>query len=162
MQNFSRVDSTRDGVESVLDEPSWVRRAIAIERIAARYAGGRGEALGSPGATLAQSDRRAAEDLFRLAIFDAEVLVRRVLAESLKRAAWLPRDIVLALAHDVPEVARPLLLTSPLLTDIDLIRIARQGSPLHREAIAMRPRLSPRVAASLGATASPEAQRLAS
>lgn len=150
MQSFSLAQVRRDGVGTAFDDPSWIRRAMLIERIAARYAAG----------TLSQSDRRVAEDLFRLAIYDGEILVRQVVAESLKRTAWLPRDIALALARDTPEVARPLLLCSPALSADDLIAIARDGSWLHRKAIAERATLSPRVAEALGETV--EMERLAS
>ncbi|MGH6798524.1 MAG: DUF2336 domain-containing protein [Roseiarcus sp.] len=150
MQNISLAQVRRDGVGTVFDDPSWIRRAMLIERIADRYAAG----ILSPG------DRRVAEDLFRLAIYDGEILVRQVVAESLKRTAWLPRDIVLAMARDTHEVARPLLLCSPALSDDDLIAIARNGSWLHRRAIADRAGLSGRVVRALGENA--EMDRLAS
>jgi uncharacterized protein (DUF2336 family) len=61
----------------------------------------------------------------------------------------LPHDIVLSLARDEAQVARPILRSSPLLGDDDLVEIAREGSRAHRLAIAERIDLSARVAQAL-------------
>lgn len=56
-----------------------------------------------------------------------------------------PRRILLTLAHDEIEVARPVLENSPALTDEDLIDIARACGLAHMEAIAERTELSMKV-----------------
>jgi len=122
-----------------LDNPSWIRRAMLIERVAESYADGR--------FTLAQ--RRVAEDLFRTAIYDGEALVRSVLADALKRLATVPRDIVLTLARDEAQVARPVLTCSPLLNESDLLEFVRTGSRSHRLAVAERECLSCAIAEAL-------------
>jgi uncharacterized protein (DUF2336 family) len=122
-----------------LDHPSWIRRAMLIEQVAEAYADG----------TFTPAQRRQAEDLFRIAIYDHEVLARSVLADSLKRTPQVPRDIVLSLARDEAEVARPILRTSPVLDDDDLAEIAREGTRAHRLAIAERDALSAKVAQAL-------------
>ena len=94
-----------------------------------------------PRARTRSAERRAAHDLFRIALYDGETVVRRVLAESLKHARDLPRDIVRRLAQDVPEVSAPFLAASPLLGDEDLMPIAKCGATAQRTAIAGRPRL---------------------
>lgn len=120
---------TRDTVTQFTEEASWTARAKAIERVATRFVEG----------PLSDAERLTALDVFRAALYDGEPLVRRVFAESVKRATDLPRDIVLALARDVPEVAAPFLAATPLLGDDDLYIIARDGSTAHRLAIACRP-----------------------
>src|SRR5215467_6028695 len=82
-----------------LDHPSWVRRALLLEQVAEAYAEGR----------FTPAQRRQAEDLFRTAVYDSEPLARSVLADVLKRMTALPHDIVLSLARDEAQVARPLL-----------------------------------------------------
>jgi len=119
-----------------LDNPSWIRRAMLLERIAEAYAEG----------SFNPAQRRQAEDLFRTAVYDHEPLARSVLADVLKRMTLLPRDIVRSLARDEAQVARPILRTSPLLDDDELVEIARECSRAHRLAIAERDDLSARVA----------------
>jgi uncharacterized protein (DUF2336 family) len=121
-----------------LEAPSWTARARAAERLATDFCAG----------ALDDAARSAAEDGFRMLVHDSEVLVRRVLAECLKRAA-LPHDIAVALATDVPDVAVPLLEHSPALADDDLLRIMRLYPGEHRAAIARRRTVSEPVADAL-------------
>ena len=130
------VGLTREFVIQFAQELSWTARAKTVERVATRYVEGVYDAPGQV----------AALDLLRLALCDSEPLVRRVLAESIKHARDLPRDLVRTLAHDVPEVSAPFLTASPLLGDDELMAIAIDGASVQRAAIACRPRLSARVA----------------
>jgi uncharacterized protein (DUF2336 family) len=122
-----------------LDNPSWIRRALLLEQVAEAYAEGR----------FTPVQRHQAEDLFRTAVYDSEPLARSVLADVLKRMTNLPHDIVLSLARDEAQVAKPILRTSPLLDDEDLVEIAREGTRAHRLAIAERDDLSARIAQAL-------------
>jgi uncharacterized protein (DUF2336 family) len=55
---------------------------------------------------------------------DAAVRVRAILADEIKSLDCVPRNVVLALAHDLNAiVAAPILQYSPLLSDADLIEI---------------------------------------
>ena len=129
-----------------LDNPSWIRRAMLLEQIADAYAEG--------GFTPVQ--RRQAEDLFRTAVYDHEPLARSVLADVLKRMTHLPHDIVLSLVRDEAQVARPMLRSSPLLDDDDLVEIAREGTRAHRLAITERDDLSAKVAQALCESRDPQ------
>jgi uncharacterized protein (DUF2336 family) len=117
-------------VADVIEESSWTERAKLVEQIAAAFVAGAFDAL----------EAKSAIEVFRVTMYDGEPLVRRVLAETLKDATALPRDIVLALAHDIAEVATPFLAFSPLLDAEELTAIARDGSEAHRLAIACRKR----------------------
>ena len=139
MEQNARLALISNPGAGALDHPSWIRRAMLIEQVAEGYADG----------LFTSAQRRAAEDLFRTAVYDGEPLVRSVLADSLKRQGRVPRDIVLTLARDEAQVARPILSHSPLLTDDDLAEIARTGSRSHRLAIAERDALSPALAETL-------------
>jgi uncharacterized protein (DUF2336 family) len=132
-----------------LDNPSWIRRAMLLEQVAEAYADG----------TFGPVQRRQAEDLFRTAVYDHEPLARSVLAENLKRMTAVPHDILLSLARDEAQVARPILRSSPLLDDDDLVEIAREGTRAHRLAIAERDALSARVAQTLCASRDPQVIR---
>jgi len=123
----------------VMDDPSWVRRAMLVEQVTMRYRTGE----------FTPAQRCAAEDAFRVALYDGEPLVRCVLADSLKRLVDIPRDIIRKLAHDEAQVARPILQHSPALNDDDLIRAAREGGRSHCLAITERSSVSTRVAEAL-------------
>ena len=129
-----------------LDNPSWIRRAMLLEQIAEAYA----EDSFTP------AQRQQAEDLFRTAVYDHEPLARSVLADVLKRMTHLPHDIVLSLGRDEAQVARPILRSSPLLDDDDLVEIAREGTRAHRLAITERDDLSAKVAQALCESRDPQ------
>jgi len=135
-QALAMVAPTREFVIQFAQEQSWTVRAKTVERVATLYVEGAFE----------DASLQAALDLFHLAIYDSEPLVRRVLAESIKHARALPRDIVRTIAQDIPEVSAPFLAASPLLGDDELLSIARGGATVQRAAIACRPSLSARVA----------------
>jgi uncharacterized protein (DUF2336 family) len=115
-----------------LDEANWIARAKCAERVAALYCQGRLDAV----------ERDLAEETFRLLCYDGEIVVRRLLAECLKRVSSLPRDIALPLATDKSEIAVPFIEDSPSLADADLLVILRDHPGPHRTAIAARQRLS--------------------
>src|SRR5579863_2189879 len=129
------MTASTEMIAQLLDEVSWTARAKTIERIGTRFAE----------STLDGDAWHAATDAFRVTLFDGEPLVRRVLAESVKSAPDLPRDILLALARDTGSVAAPILEHSPLLTEDDILPMVLRGSMAHRQAVAGRRVLSPRV-----------------
>ncbi len=123
----------------LIDEGSWIVRAKSLERLATRFAQG----------GLAGLEWQAVTDAFRIALYDAEPVVRRVLAESVKSAPDLPQDVLLPLARDIAAVAAPVLEHSPLLTDDDLLSIVLDGSTAHRVAVAGRQLVTAPVAEAL-------------
>jgi uncharacterized protein (DUF2336 family) len=132
-------DSPQNDLLRSLDGPNWTTRAKSVDRIAGLYC--------QDG--LDPSIQRLAEEAFRTLRYDSEDLVRRLLAECLKEAAHLPRDIAFSLATDNADVAVPFLLHSPALSDRDLLVILRDHTGPHRLAIARRVSLSPEVSDAL-------------
>jgi uncharacterized protein (DUF2336 family) len=122
-----------------IDAPSWTVRAKCAERIARFYCEDEFDA----------PERRVAEEALRHLCVDAEILVRRLLAETLKAEAMLPRDIALTLAVDKADVACPFLAETPVLDDFDLIAIVRDNPGPHRLAIVGRRNLSEAVSGAL-------------
>lgn len=131
--------ATREVIIHLIEETSWTERAKLVERLGTRFSAG----------GLAASEWHAITDAFRVALFDSEPLVRRVLAESVKLASDLPRDILLSLARDTAAVAIPVLEHSARLNDLDLLPLVERGSPAHRFAIAGRQHMSRRIAEAL-------------
>jgi uncharacterized protein (DUF2336 family) len=130
---------TRDVIVQLIEESRWTQRAKSLEQLATRFIEG----------GLGTAEWHTITDAFRVALYDGEPLVRRVLAETVKFAADLPRDILLSLARDIAAVATPVLEHSPALHENDVLPIVQRASPAHRFAIAGRRRVSERVAAVL-------------
>jgi uncharacterized protein (DUF2336 family) len=130
---------TREIIADLIEQASWTARAKLLERLGTRFAAG----------ALEEAEWHTVTDAFRIALYDAEPLVRRVLAESVKTAPDLPRDVLLALARDIAAVAAPVLEYSRLLSEDDLLPIALSGSMAHRFAIAARQLISGRIADAL-------------
>jgi uncharacterized protein (DUF2336 family) len=85
-------------------------------------------------------------EIFLTLARQAERDVRRVLAEKLAHADWAPAALVNVLALDEIEIARPILESSPILQDDQLLRVLIEASLEHQIAVARRPRISGRVA----------------
>ena len=127
---------TAADVSRLMANPSADMRAGAAEKIATQFHYG----------ALTESQRRIAADIFRAMVEDAEVRVREALAKNLKQCADLPHDIARRLAVDVESVAVPMLQFSEVLTDEDLIEIARTQDTAKQNAIANRATVSEGVA----------------
>ena len=84
-------------------------------------------------------------EIFLTLARQAEREVRKALSEKLAHADWAPAALVNVLALDEIEIARPVLASSPILQDDDLLRVMIEASIEHQIAIARRPRISGRV-----------------
>ncbi len=126
-----------EDVARLLANPSADIRAEIAGKIAGQHA------------QLSDSQRKLAEDIFRLMVKDAEVRVRQALSRQLKENHLVPHDVALTLARDVDAVALPILEFSEVLTDEDLVEIVRSQSPEKQVAVAKRAHLSANVADAL-------------
>jgi uncharacterized protein (DUF2336 family) len=80
---------------------------------------------------------------------DPSVRVRAALAYGLLHAVEAPRPILLALLQDSEVISRAVAQYSPALIDADLIGLARKAGLVMLMAIALRERITPRVAHAL-------------
>ncbi|MFS2317514.1 DUF2336 domain-containing protein [Maricaulis sp. D1M11] len=87
---------------------------------------------------LTQAEREAAEGILEMIASDAAELVRRAMAVTLRNSPHLPHDIACKLAADIETVALPLLMSSPVLTDDDLLELLDTSNTVKRKAIASR------------------------
>lgn len=126
-------------VELLLGESSVEARAETVAKIAADFDAGHMDA----------SARKIAEDIFRLLARDVEVRVRKALSENLKESRVVPHDVALILANDVIEVAEPLLRSSQVLTDEDLVEIVRTQPMTSLAAVAQRENVAEAVSEAL-------------
>jgi uncharacterized protein (DUF2336 family) len=126
---------TQADVAKLLAEPSPAVRA--------ELAGKLGQEIENP--ELNQTETALAQDIVRIMAKDVEASVRVALAQNLRNASHLPHDIALKLANDIESVALPILESSSVLTDSDLIEIVRSGAVAKQEVVAGRAGLSENV-----------------
>ncbi len=126
-------------VARLLTEPS--------SRSREEVAGKLGTELDSP--RLAKHELELAQDIVRILAKDVEAGVRSALAQSVRSARNLPRDVALRMAEDVEKVALPILGHSLVLTDDDLVAIVQRASAQKQTAIAGRASVSERLSDAL-------------
>jgi uncharacterized protein (DUF2336 family) len=101
------------------------------------------------GRVLNERERALMADILCKLIREVEMRVRRELSERLALRSDVPRDVVKLLANDEIEVARPILLSSSMLRDVDLVEIVRHRTQQHQLTIAMRREVSEQVSDAL-------------
>jgi len=134
-----RTSLSSADVAKLLQDPNSDNKAAAITKVAATYGG----------ADISDKEREIAESIFRHLLKDAAVRVRRALAESLKDNPDVPHDVATTLARDVDDVAVPMLMSSDVLTDADLMEIVHTQSVEAQKAVAGRETVSERLADAL-------------
>lgn len=90
------------------------------------------------GTGLNNRERELMREILRRLTRDVEMAIRIALAERLADDATAPHDLILLLVDDSIEVARPVILRSPLLTEKDALRLIAEASTGHLEAVAGR------------------------
>src|SRR5689334_7035469 len=125
----------------------------------ARLVAGIGDLMFDEAEPASPREKEIATDILRYLVREAEIAVRRALADRLAREPKAPRDLIVALAHDDIAIARPVLLESPLLADADLIEIIHQRTLQHQLAITLRQQVSETVSAALVSTGNAEVMR---
>src|ERR1700743_819001 len=94
------------------------------------------------GAGLNVRERDLMREILRRLPRDVEMAIRIALAQRLSEDTNAPHDLILLLVDDSIEVARPLILHSPLLTEADALKLGSGASIPHMEAVAGRPNIS--------------------
>ncbi|NBX73308.1 MAG: DUF2336 domain-containing protein [Alphaproteobacteria bacterium] len=130
---------TKADVERLLTNPAPDERAKVAGKIG----------LDLDSTALTDSELSLAQDIIRILAQDVAVVVRESLALSIRKAQRVPPDVAKKLAHDVEQVALPILQDSTLLSEQDLVEIIRQGSEQKQVAVAKRAVVSESVSAAL-------------
>ncbi|WOB77980.1 DUF2336 domain-containing protein [Brevundimonas nasdae] len=81
-------------------------------------------------------------DIFLALTAQAERDIRLALSERIAGVDWAPPALVNMLALDEIEIARPVITSSPLLQNADLIRLLIEATLEHQIAVARRPQLA--------------------
>ncbi|HEY0267254.1 MAG TPA: DUF2336 domain-containing protein [Rhizomicrobium sp.] len=93
------------------------------------------------GAGLNIRERELMREILRRLTRDVEMAIRIALAQRLAEDTTAPHDLILLLVDDTIEVARPLIINSPLLTEADVLRLIAEAGIGHQEAVAGRPHI---------------------
>jgi len=136
-------------VAALLADPKAERRSEVAAKVAAEIDAER----------LSDTERQLAVDIMRAMASDAELVVRQAVAMALQHSAALPHDIAIKLARDDFRVAQPVLESSPVLSDHDLIAVLADGGAQKQVSIARRPDVSEQVAAAVIDTGNAAARR---
>jgi uncharacterized protein (DUF2336 family) len=123
----------------------WVQTAAPGERAEATSALARAYLYSD----LTSEDRLAAEAAMTVLLDDPSPLVRRALAEALGGSADAPHGVILALAHDQPEIATIVAGRSPVLSDAELVDLVAGSGEGVQSTIAGREPLSRAVAGAI-------------
>jgi uncharacterized protein (DUF2336 family) len=97
------------------------------------------------GAHLTPRERDLVQEILRTLTPSVATKVRAGLAERLAEDSTAPTDLILLLATDSVDIARPILLRNPLLGDHELMHVIAETSTAHHVIIAARPDLGDRV-----------------
>lgn len=124
---------------------TWIECAKVSERATAASALARAFILDE----FSFEDRLAAEAALTLLLDDPSPKVRLALSETLSLSDRAPAQVVAALVADQPEVAAPVIMRSPLLSEEDLIDRVALGTSAVQVLVASRPTVSMAVSASI-------------
>lgn len=130
---------TAADVQQLLSDPSAAHRASTAAKLGNQMVAG----------SLEPAERALAEEIIRLMTRDVESQVRAALARSIALSNDMPRDIALAVANDIAEVALPFIEVSAILTDDDLVAIINSKPAEYQVAVAARSSVSESVADAL-------------
>lgn len=92
-----------------------------------------------------EESAKAFGDIFLTVADQIERDIRKALAIRLAKADWAPHAVVEVLMMDDIDIARPLLASSSVVQDEDMMRVLLEATLEHQIEVALRPRLSGRV-----------------
>ncbi|MBN66629.1 MAG: hypothetical protein CMM94_03560 [Rickettsiales bacterium] len=141
---------TRSDVERLLEDDSADSRITILDKVSHHYDHG----------NFQPQEFLLAEQIFRTLMKDTELRVRETLSARLKDNPNIPRDVILHMANDVEQVAVPVLESSQVLSDADLITIIETSRDIGKlQAVTQRDRVSERVSDALVDTNYPQVVR---
>jgi len=140
--------ATRDNNLDFLLELALDRSVEGRQRLAAEI----GDLCSSHEHVLTEQERDLILEILKKLLAEFELPIRAMLSERLAQSSSAPRELVITLANDEIEVARPVLMESDLLRDPDLIEIIRNRGRQHQISIARRRDVSEPVSEALTET----------
>ena len=93
------------------------------------------------GAQLSDRERALMRDILKRLTLDVEMAIRISLAEKLADDPEAPLDLILLLADDAIEVARPIIMRSQKLTDREILEFLRNADEARQTVCAERPNI---------------------
>lgn len=147
VDDMSAIYLSQADVDNLLTDNSPDSRINILDKISTHYGKG----------TFKQQELMFAEQIFRVIMRDTELRVRKTLSDRIKDFDNIPRDIILHIAHDVEQVAIPIIESSNVLSDADLIKIIESSREVSKLiAVSNRDHVSSRVSAALVDTHYPQ------
>ncbi|SNY94163.1 Uncharacterized conserved protein, DUF2336 family [Cohaesibacter sp. ES.047] len=134
---------------------SWIETAPVERRAEATSALARAYLYSD----LEPCEKQAAETALTILLDDPSPMVREALAYALATSPYAPRHVVLTLIQDIEAVAVPVLASSPVLLDGELVDLIADGAVSQQIAIASRPSVSPSLSAAISEVGTLEACR---
>ncbi|MBI3707158.1 MAG: DUF2336 domain-containing protein [Proteobacteria bacterium] len=134
-------EEERTALRSLLElaqSTTTANRRVIFENVADLFLSAQGR--------LTDQQRALMGDILSKLVIEMEMKLRKDLAQRLANLDTAPRELIVTLANDQIEVARPVLLRSPILRDPDLIEIVKHRSQEHMLSVALRAPLSAEVA----------------
>ncbi len=131
---------SQEDIKALMENPDAESKIQVIEKISHHY----------NSKEFSGEQVSLAEDIFKLLLRQAEVEVRKALAENIMHSRSVPRDVILPLARDLEEVALPVLEFSEVITDDDLVELVQSTEQISRHlAISKRKEVPEKVSAAL-------------
>jgi uncharacterized protein (DUF2336 family) len=125
-------------------DPQGARRGDIYLAIASLYQ--------SQAPRLSERERALMREILQRLAGDVEMAIRIALAERLADDDTAPTDLVLLLADDRIEVARPVILRSQTISDADLLSLLDHAGEEHQAACAERPHIGEPICERLAST----------
>ena len=119
---------------SLARDKSGKRRQLLAETISDLFSG--------KNKVLSERERTLMFDILHKIVHNAEMTVRRIIAEQLADLPDAPRDLIKLLANDEVEVAYSILRESDVLEDEDLIEVISRRTQEHNLAVSVRRSIS--------------------
>lgn len=126
---MSNIILTAKDIDLLSKDMSSITKSETIKKISQYY---------KEEKTLSIVERKIAEDIFRIMISDIEVIVREVLADSLKSAKQIPSDIVHKIINDEESVSLSFINEYKDFSPEDLIRILDTDNVNKQKAVVTR------------------------
>lgn len=92
---------------------------------------------------LSYEEMISAESALTLLLDDGSIKVRMTLAQELCMSTRAPHNVIMGLANDIKEIASLIIVSSPILTQEDLLEFVRTGTEYQQISVACRTQLPP-------------------